>query len=126
MKQVIDLLRLAHRHLNVEDLLQSTQMYMIAYARGYIASAIAALQPRWETPKQWEKRTGESWPDNGAVYIRENGELRVEEYWRALQLENDLIRLDKDFGDHHVPLLVLCATEAGPPPDGWVPEEEAQ
>ena len=119
MKQVIDLLRLAHRHLNVEDLLQSTQMDMIADARGYIASAIAALQPRWETPEQREKRTGEKLTDNAAVWVLERDALT----------DRPLCWTVYNYGDAKFFWLgtpIICATEAEPPPDGWVPEEEAQ
>jgi hypothetical protein len=34
-----------------------------------IDDAIAELKaPRWETPEQYQARTGKAWPDNGAVY----------------------------------------------------------
>jgi hypothetical protein len=93
----------------------------LSEAMNLIDEVLSILKsPRWETPEQREKRTGKKWPDKASVYIRlADGELQVEEYWRALQMENDLIRLDKDFGDTHVPLLIICATEAGPPPDDW-------
>jgi hypothetical protein len=74
---------------------------------------------RWETPEQWEKRTGEPWPDNGAVYFQyryTNGKFcgwQAASYLHA-QVE-PLFRTEK---------LIVVATEAGPPPDGWEPEEE--
>jgi hypothetical protein len=45
------------------------------------------------------------------------------EYWRAKQLEQDLARLDKDFGDEPEDMLIVCDRgEAGPPPPGWKPD----
>jgi hypothetical protein len=29
-------------------------------------------------------------------------------------------------GEMHFSTAIICATEAGPPPDGWKPEEEAE
>jgi hypothetical protein len=80
-------------------------------------------QQQFLTPEQYKARTGKEWPERCPVYIRDDGEWELEEYWRAIQFENDLARLDKDFGVTHTPLLVVCATEAGPPPDDWEPEE---
>jgi hypothetical protein len=84
-----------------------------------IDDAIAELKsPRWYTPEQWEKRTGKAWPDDWAVFALE----------RRYTVLNDVIMgfeamsygaakwkgLDK----------IICATEAGPPPDDWRPEED--
>jgi hypothetical protein len=82
-------------------------------ANRLIQEAIALLKaPRWETPEQYEKRTGEKWPDDWAVY--------------ALYEDNDGNR-DWFCGTHHCeqkkkikiknknPLMIICATEAGPP-----------
>jgi hypothetical protein len=80
--------------------------------------------PRWENPEQWEQRTGKPWPDNAAVRIlNPDGEWELMEHWRAKQLEQDLARLDKDFGDESEGLLIVCDRgEAGPPPKDWRPE----
>jgi hypothetical protein len=83
----------------------------------YVAALVPI--PEFETIEQHKDRTGEDWPDKAPVWVCVHEEWQLEEHWRALQLENDLIRLDKDFGDTHVPLLIICATEAGPPPDDW-------
>jgi hypothetical protein len=79
--------------------------------------AIAELKapPRWETPEQYEKRTGEAWLDNWAVYYRQkehgtwSGWIVVKYSFAQRGLEDT----------EHV---IVCATEAGPPPDGWMPE----
>jgi hypothetical protein len=80
----------------------------------------------WETPKQWKRHKGKAWPDNAAVRIlNPDGKWELMEYWRAKQLEQDLARLDKDFGDDPKEMLIVCDRgEAGPPPKDWRPEEE--
>jgi hypothetical protein len=87
-----------------------------------LSEAILELQsphPRWETPEQWEKRTGERWPNNGAVYVlyenNTNGNKWVfcESYYYAASEPCEGNRL----------VAIICATEAGPPPDAWEPEE---
>jgi hypothetical protein len=71
-------------------------------------------EPRRETPEQYEKRAGKPWPENAAVYTICVKNHR--EFWYPKSLE-----LVKKAG---VPLKnVIIATEAGPPPDGWRPEE---
>jgi hypothetical protein len=96
-------------------------------AYGEIKIAIKELQaPRWETPEQYGKRTGKPWPDNWAVYERKNifigGEKDGE--WRT----NSLSGARGDFWvkevEPDIVIDIVCATEAGPPPDDWKPEEE--
>jgi hypothetical protein len=79
--------------------------------------AAAELQhSRWETPEQYQKRTGKLWPDNGAVYtsIPAAGiKNSVISCARAKELQRDLHGM-----------IIVCATEAGPPPpDDRKPEE---
>jgi hypothetical protein len=72
--------------------------------------------PRWETPEQWEPRTGEPWPDDWAVYVRQkehgkwSGWIVVKYAFAQIGLENT---------EH----IIITATEAGRPPDWWIPEE---
>jgi hypothetical protein len=86
-----------------------------------IEEAIAELKalPRWETPEQREKRTGEAWPENWAVYaLYENNDGTSQWFWGGYKKEMDrFMRHNKN------PLNIVCATEAGPPPDDWRPEE---
>jgi hypothetical protein len=120
------------------ELLEEAKLELIKFSRdhslvGVAMRALANIEdalveirfPRWETPEQWEKYTGKPWPDDGAVRVlNPNGEWELMEYWRAKQLEQDLARLDKDFGDEPEGLLIVCDRgEFGPPPDGWKPEE---
>jgi hypothetical protein len=76
-----------------------------------INAAIDELQspPRFYTPEQWEKRTGEPWQYEWPVWYR--GENIGKWFIRS-------------YGT--VPYGKLCVvfTEAGPPPDGWRPDEE--
>jgi hypothetical protein len=104
----------------------------MAYYAGYLAGRKEAEElidgptaPRWETPEQYQARTGNAWPDNAAVRaLNPDSGWELMEYWRAKQLEQDLARLDKDFGDDPEGLLVVCDSwGAEPPPDDWRPEE---
>jgi hypothetical protein len=67
----------------------------------------------FETPEQREQRTGEPWPENGAVYGKyhfddqEFGEFELMEHNAAKRDGYDVI---------------VCATEAGRPPDSWEPD----
>jgi hypothetical protein len=84
-----------------------------------LEEAIEELKPRWETPEQYQKRTGKLWPDNGAVYTlyedndSDNRWWFCESYYYAstgVCAGNRLV-------------AIICATEAGPPPKDWEPEE---
>jgi hypothetical protein len=74
--------------------------------------ALAELEapPRWETPDQWEKRTGEKWPDNGAVYALVLL-LRGELIWEVMSYDTATSAAE----------YIICATEAGPPPENFKP-----
>jgi hypothetical protein len=75
--------------------------------------------PDWETPEQWKKRTGKSWPEGAAVYFRmctdKFGGFIVYTYKDALRL--------RDMAIAHAGITpkyqIVCATEAGPPPDTY-------
>jgi hypothetical protein len=72
---------------------------------------------KWETPEQYEKRTGEAWPDDWAVYTRipiADIKAAIVSHARAKVIQHDLPGV-----------IIVCATEAGPPPEGWRPEEDA-
>jgi hypothetical protein len=73
--------------------------------------------PDHETPEQYQKRTGEPWPDNGAVYARACVSSAghwckwgVTAFWKAEWTMYET--------------QIICATEAGPPPDDWRPMEK--
>jgi hypothetical protein len=71
--------------------------------------------PAWETPAQYEKRTGKAWPENWAVYACGD----TDEIEWVVCTYREAKEMDK-FNDTEI----ACATEAGPPPDDWWPEEE--
>jgi hypothetical protein len=69
--------------------------------------------PSFETPEQYEERTGKAWPDNGAVYFR-RGRPGDDVEWGVCRWVS--ARRDHD--------ICAVATEAGPPHDGWMPDEK--
>jgi len=88
-------------------------------------SSIMKHYPDYETPEQYKKRTGKSYPDKGLVWSF-NAEDKWEcfDYWQYKQLMKDLDRLDKDFGidDPNNTWTVVIADPPVPPPDDWRPE----
>jgi hypothetical protein len=86
-----------------------------------IKLAIAELKapPRWETPEQRERRTGEKWPDNWAVYVK-NITLMDEEGWYAWGYG---LWKKTDKSNSKCRFAVVCANnDFGPPPDDWQPD----
>jgi hypothetical protein len=71
--------------------------------------------PHWETPEQWEKRTGEAWPVIGAVYWRFKKDVSAgDERWHVSTL--DMARHTAKFVTAEAnKKQIICATEAGPP-----------
>jgi hypothetical protein len=66
--------------------------------------------PAWETPEQYEKRTREAWPEDAAVYTRAQYKDETWSSWQVcsyIEAEPTLYKIQ-----------IVCATEAGPPPDG--------
>jgi hypothetical protein len=112
MKKVIALLLRADHKVTSEDLYRSDRFRWRASTKKLLKQAIDLLQapPRWETPEQYKKRTGEAWPDGAAVYFYnryfENG-------WGVCRY----ITAKKYY------IFCVCATEAGLPPADWNPEE---
>jgi hypothetical protein len=92
---------------------------LYAEVTSYLYDAIAALQapPRFYAPEQREQRTGEPWHDDWAVYYRNP----IDGKWYAMSFAD----AKKRVGGRAWILnsVVVCATEAGPPPDDWRPEE---
>jgi hypothetical protein len=89
----------------------------IECAKGAIETLIPLPPPRWETPEQYEKRTGETWPDDWAVYaLYENNDGEKQWFWGGYEKERDKTgRRNKN------PVAIVCATEAGPPPENFKP-----
>jgi hypothetical protein len=98
----------------------SASSYMRDKAERILREVIAELEnkPRWETPEQYEKRTGEKWPDDWAVYTRAKYNTARWSLWTACCLAEARFTLYE--------AQIVRATEAGPPPDDddWEPEEQ--
>jgi hypothetical protein len=78
---------------------------------------ILQTQPRFETPEQYNKRTGKPWPDTWPVFFeyREN----TNQYY--------VDKLEKIKNERVLKIGRVCVfTEAGPPPDDWKPKEETR
>jgi DNA-directed RNA polymerase subunit RPC12/RpoP len=77
----------------------------------------------FDTPEQYEVRTGEALPDNFAVYWRFSGRLigdgydHVESGWEPLKFDRA-----KALTHLYRNVYIVVATDLGPPPDDWKPE----
>jgi DNA-directed RNA polymerase subunit RPC12/RpoP len=77
----------------------------------------------FETPEQYKDRIGKAWPDNRAVYWRYEGDVKEgDTRWYVSQYHHAIIR-GKFVGAGNNKKHIVCATEAGQPPDDWRPEE---
>jgi hypothetical protein len=116
MKKAIELLGQARHQLG--DIVGATILdaNRKSTVKDCINKALSILQaPRWETPEQREKRTGEPWPDNWPVFF-EYGENT--NYW---QIE----RFGRVKNERVLKIGRICVfTEFGPPPDDWEPKGE--
>jgi hypothetical protein len=109
--RVIELLEWAHKSLTEACCQTAPRPLNIVMARSFIQEAMTMLQPpRWETPEQYEKRTGEKLSEDAAVYFKVGRPVE----WGVCRYQS--AKRDKD--------VCVVATEAGPPPDTWGPEEE--
>ena len=75
---------------------------------------ILEAPPRWETPEQREKRTGDKYPDRAPVWCADNDDPA--DPWFLDYYENAVE--DERY-------YIICAVGGLVPPDGWRPEEEA-
>jgi len=67
--------------------------------------------PDFETPEQYQKRTGKDLPDDGLVWVKDG--LADEQGWRADFFWN---ALDDQRG------FIVCVNGPLPPPNDWRPE----
>jgi ParB family chromosome partitioning protein len=96
-----------------------TAVDRIECAKGAVETLIPLPLLRWETPEQWEKRTGDPWPDVGAVYaLYEKNDGEREWYGQSW----DFTKNQQKKKNSNI-MAVVIATEAGPPPDDWKPDE---
>jgi len=113
-----------------------TMLYNDLDNDGEECGEILVIIPDFETPAQYEKRTGKKW--NGAVWFRkknvgigginENGDyVSSSNNWDVSTVEYlDLLYLTKDKdGEPFQNLTIFCAASPKPPPYDYVPEVEA-
>jgi hypothetical protein len=113
MKEVIDLLEKAILDMRSNALLEAEEK---------ISATIAKLQtPRYETPGQYKERTGKEWPDDWAVYIKVPTDMPIWQVRSFIDAQSGYIT---DLLSAYEITNIICATEAGAPPDDWKPEEE--
>jgi hypothetical protein len=88
-----------------------------------IADALIELEaPRWYTPERREAETGEAWPEDWGVYVvHQKFETDFYPDWYISDYRSAKYKKDRK---EYAIAYIICATEAGPPPDGWRPEEE--
>jgi hypothetical protein len=119
MKKVIEQLERAEGSIMLSFSGNPEEMDLLTEAINYINNAIAELKapPSWETPEQRKERTGEEWPDRSPVYVRfrfKTGDNKDKTYYWGLYEWHQARRFVKN--------IIICATEAGCPPDDWEPE----
>jgi hypothetical protein len=68
--------------------------------------------PDYETPEQYEKRTGKPWPDEGAVWFRKSDYSDADFVWGVCRYTTAKRCGDRD---------VVCVQGPNPPPDDWRP-----
>jgi hypothetical protein len=96
---------------------QLGQKYIVCNQDEPYADEVARLvlggKPRWETPEQWKKRTGEKYPDKAPVWCADNDNPAdpwfLDYYKNAVDDER---------------YYIICAVEGLVLPDDWRPEEE--
>jgi hypothetical protein len=124
MKKLIELLELLRAlscylttKCEIERLVAKDKVEKVEKMVKDIDDAIAELKsPRWYTPEQWEKRTGKAWSKDWAVYALYENKHGGHRWWYCgwgyEAIDYPGVKL----------LTIICATEAGPPPDDWEPE----
>jgi hypothetical protein len=75
--------------------------------------------PNYETPAQYEKRTGNIFPDDGLLWVM----LVNEKYWEAIMFGAYKIKC-KEWG--YTYKYVVIADPPVSPPDDWKPEDKEQ
>jgi hypothetical protein len=122
MKKAIELLEDAYQDVYHSVIVLGAEIKYSRNAMDKIEAALAELKApsRFETPEQREERTGEPWPDDAPVYFR--GRYDFAETWNRWKL-GSFGEAVWELDDWSNGFQIVCATEAGPPPEGWRPEE---
>jgi len=71
--------------------------------------------PDYETPEQYEKRTGKPWPDNAPVWFMRDDEKEFfgGGFWGVCRYKTAKEVWDK---------IIVCVQCPNPPPDNWRPQ----
>ena len=72
--------------------------------------------PDYETPEQYEKRTGKPYPDNGLVWIYFNPLYE----WRSMTYRNAGLNKNGVHGEMYT--MIVIADPPVPLPDNWRPQ----
>ena len=72
--------------------------------------------PDYETPEQYERRTGKKWPENAPVWYRYKDQQDFKEWSWVLSR-----KLVADARNSREKLYILCAQSPEPPPNDWRP-----
>ena len=88
----------------------TTHIKDVQFACCICTAGILVPSPDYETPEQYEKRTGKVLPDDGLVRVKDGD--ADEEGWRADYFWNAL-------DDQR--MFIVCVNGPLPPPDGWRP-----
>jgi hypothetical protein len=108
-----------------------TALNRIECAMGAVETLIPLPLPRWETPEQWEKRTGKAW--QGAVYFnllakRDGHSVYIGDKYQTCSIEEAREIIDnlenKQQCHEYTPVVICANSDSGKPPDGWRPEED--
>jgi hypothetical protein len=77
--------------------------------------------PDYETPRQYEARTGKAYPENGAVWAKSRSKsLGWAARWAPYRLKDVSLMMKMRRDD----LLIVTAGQIVPPPEDWEPKEE--
>jgi hypothetical protein len=117
------------RHIKVVD---DIEYYPVCGDPEYLMDIHCMDKPRFYTPEQWEKKTGEVWPDNAGVFVISTHECNKSPRWELILYSRYKFLLNawrgtKNQEQYHAKwwskVIAVCATEAGSPPDDWKPDE---
>jgi hypothetical protein len=123
MKTAIELLKQADWKIGTVVVHDSGSAKRRKEAETLVRQAVGKLEgrPKWETPEQYEKRTGKKWPDDWAVYaLYEDNGGSLKWFAQSRGFTEKQIKRNKSGSGIK---MMVCATEAGPPPDEWGMEE---
>jgi len=91
--------------------------------KNYPTKIVMQKLPDYETPEQYEKRTGKKW--NGAVFYRCINDDCEEVEFTEWEIGGyiDIDPNDYPFCVGCESILAVCAQSPEPPPDDWKPED---